>query len=72
MFVAPFVIGQAQTTVSNETANNTAACSDASGHCQAAFTGMSDSASGTYNVAPGHVSLQDMHEMEYSGATTEL
>lgn len=63
---------QAQTTLTGETSNNTSACSSASGHCQGAFTGMSDSTSGTYNAVPGPVSHADMNALEYSSATTAL
>ncbi len=60
------------TTLSAETANNTSACSSVNGYCQGVFTGMTDSASGTFNAAPGNTSLQDMHVLEYSGATTAI
>lgn len=60
----------AQTTLSAITANNTAACSSAGGNCQAAFTGMSDPASGTYNAPPANVSQLDLHRYEFSGAVT--
>ena len=33
---------------------------------------MSDSASGMYNAVPGNASWDDMQELEYSGATTEI
>src|SRR4051794_4973807 len=72
LFVAPAITVQAQTTLADKTSNNTSACSDGSSHCQAAYAGMSDSTSGTYNAVPGNISLQDMHEMEYSGANTAI
>jgi len=64
--------GLAQTTLTTETSNNTAACSAASGYCKGAFAGMSSSSSGVFNPAPGNTSHQDMHEMEYSNATTAI
>ena len=75
MFLAAICLSsltQAQTTLTGETSNNTSACSAASGYCQGAFTGMSDSTSGTYNAVPGPVSHADMHTLEYSSATTAL
>lgn len=51
-----FAFAQTQTTLTNETSNNTSACSSATGHCSAAFDGMSSSSSGTFNAAPGNVS----------------
>ncbi len=73
LVIACAVSGNSQTTtLQNETANNTSGCSGAGGYCQGAFNGMSDSSSGTFNAAPGNMSLADAHEMEYSGATTAL
>lgn len=72
LFVAPVITVQAQTTLSEKTANNTSACSDGWIYCQAGYVGMSDSTSGTYNAVPGKISLEDMHEMEYSGANTAI
>ncbi len=75
LFVAAiwlYSVAHAQTTLTGETSNNTSACSAASGYCQGAFTGMSDSTSGTYNAPPGNVSHADMHAIEYSSATTAL
>jgi IPT/TIG domain len=69
--ITSFALAQ-NTTLSTETSNNTSACSAASGHCQGAFTGMSDPTSGTYNAAPGPVSHGDMHALEYGSATTAL
>ncbi len=71
LFVSALSFGQT-TTLSVETSNNTAACSAVTGYCQGAFAGMSDSSSGMFNAAPGNVSQQDMHELEYSGATTAI
>jgi hypothetical protein len=66
------LVASAQTTLFNETYNNTSACSSPSGNCAGAFTGMSSSSSGVFNAAPGNVSRADLHEMEYSGASTAL
>ncbi|HYG98800.1 MAG TPA: hypothetical protein VD837_06680 [Terriglobales bacterium] len=62
------------TTLSKETSNNTAACSAGANpsHCQAAFTPMTSSASGTFNPAPGNVSNEDVHQLLYPGATTKI
>ena len=43
-----------QTTLDQQTANNTAACGN-QGYCSASFTAMSDS-NGVFNAAPGNVS----------------
>jgi IPT/TIG domain len=72
LFLGTAMMLQSQTTLSEQTANNTAGCSDGSSHCQAGYVGMSDSSSGTYNAVPGKISLEDLHEMEYSGATTAI
>jgi hypothetical protein len=72
LLIAPVTTLQAQTTLSEKTANNTSACSGGSSHCQASYVGMSDATSGTYNSVPGNVSREDMHEMEYSGANTAI
>lgn len=62
------------TTLNKETSNNTAACSAAGSpsYCQGGFTGMTDSATGTFNPAPGNVSNEDIHELLYQGATTRI
>ncbi len=59
-----------QTTLDQQTANNTAACGN-QGYCSASFTAMSDS-NGVFNAAPGNVSLEDVHELLYSGNSTRV
>ena len=61
-----------QVTLTGQTANNTSACSAASGYCAGNFVGLSDAASGTFDLPPGNVSHLDMHANEYSSATTAL
>ncbi len=70
----PLLTAQNNTTLAAQTANNTAACQSAGSpsYCQAGFTGMTDSATGTFNPAPGNVSLVDVHDLLYSGATTKM
>jgi hypothetical protein len=65
----------AQTTsLSSLTSNNTAACSTSAppAYCSAAFKGMSDSTSGTYNAAPGNVSNVDIRTLLSPGNTTQV
>ncbi len=70
----PLLTAQNNTTLTAQTANNTAACQSAGSpsYCQAGFTGMTDSATGTFNPAPGNVSLVNVHSLLYSGATTKM
>ncbi len=62
------------TTYSNLTSNNTAACAAAGSpsYCQAGFNGMSDSTSGTYNAAPGNVSVATLQSLLYAGNSTMM
>ncbi len=62
----------AQTTLTNETSNNTSACAAAGSpsYCQAGFYGMSDSTSGMYDPPPGNVSDVDTHTLLYPGNST--
>ncbi len=74
--IATFSLGgfAQSTTLLQETGNNTAACSAAGtpSYCQAGFSAMSDSGSGTFNPAPGNVSTLDVHSLLYSGNTTRI
>ena len=62
------------TTLAAQTANNTAACQAAGtpSYCQAGFAGMTDSATGTFDPAPANVSVVDVHNLLYAGATTKM
>ncbi|MCU1310091.1 MAG: hypothetical protein JWO20_1216 [Candidatus Angelobacter sp.] len=66
--------GQTQTTLDSLKGNNTSACGAANSpsYCQAPMVGMSDSTSGTYNLAPGNVSKLDIHSMLYPNNTTKV
>ncbi len=67
-------IAQQSTTLGQETSNNTSACSGngTPSYCSGGFTGMSDSASGVFNAAPGNVSTEDIHQLFYSGNNTRV
>ncbi len=62
------------TTLSAQTSNNTAACAAAGSpsYCQAAWSGMSDSSSGTYDPAPGNVAGGSIRSLLYAGNTSKL
>ena len=62
VLTAATLTAQTTTTLSSETSNNTAACSAAGSpsYCQAGFTAMTDSASGTFNPAPANVSTEEI------------
>ncbi|HEY2295383.1 MAG TPA: hypothetical protein VGM86_32170 [Thermoanaerobaculia bacterium] len=63
------------TTHTAETANNTSACSGVGlpgAYCKGAFTGVSSSASGTYDPAPANVSDVPLRQLLYSGGTTKV
>ena len=63
------------TTHTAETANNTSACSGIGlpgAYCQGAFTGVSSSASGTYDPAPANVSDVALRQLLYPGSTTKV
>jgi hypothetical protein len=62
------------TTLSAQTGNNTAACAAANSpsYCKAGWTGLSDSASGTYDPVPGNVSGASINSLLYPGNTTKL
>jgi len=67
-------IGQTTTTLDAQMGNNTAACGAASSpsYCKAPMVGMSDSTSGTYDLAPGNVSKVDIHSILYPNSTTKI
>ena len=62
------------TTLSSQTANNTAACAAAASpsYCQAKWVGVSDSTSGTYDPLPGNVSTVDIHSLIPGGSATKV
>ena len=70
VFVA---VAFSQTTLDQQTANNTAACgaNGTPGYCSASFTAMSDS-NGVFNAAPGNISQEDVHELLSSGNGTKM
>lgn len=65
---------QTTTTLSQQTSNNTAACAAAGSpaYCQAGFSGLSDSTSGTYDPAPQNVSNADIHTLLYAGNSSKV
>lgn len=71
LFLLPLSL-YAQTSLSTQTTTNTSACAATSSHCQAAFAGMSDAASGVYNAPSQHIGLGDLRAMQYIGATTDI
>jgi hypothetical protein len=74
-FLSLSVLVNAQTTTwSAISGNNTAACSLAGSpsYCQAGFSGMSSSSSGTYNPQPANVSDVDVHTLLDGGAFTKI
>ncbi|HLK35015.1 MAG TPA: hypothetical protein VKT29_18095, partial [Terriglobales bacterium] len=64
----------AATTVKAQTANNTAACAAAGSpaYCQAAWVGLSDSTSGTYDPVPANVSTVNIHTLIPGGSATKV
>jgi hypothetical protein len=66
----------AQTTnLTQETTNNTSACSGVAlpgRYCEGEFTGMSSSKSGTYEPRPGNVSNVPLDRLLYPGNTTKM
>src|SRR3954470_6382763 len=76
LLLSPAAPTLAQTTTHTaETANNTSACSGVGlpgAYCQGAFTGVSSSASGTYDPAPANVSDVSLRQLLYSGSPTKV
>jgi hypothetical protein len=62
------------TSLSTQTANNTAACAAAGSpsYCQAGWAGLSDSTSGVYDPVPGNVSPVDIHTLIPGGTATKV
>lgn len=62
------------TSLSSQTANNTAACAAAGSpsYCHAKWVGLSDSTSGTYDPAPGRISTVDIHSLIPGGSATKV
>lgn len=61
------------TTLSAQTANNTAACAAGSpSYCQAGWVGLRDTTSGLYDALPGNVSLVNIHTLIPGGTATKV
>ncbi|MGE5206194.1 MAG: hypothetical protein ACM3PW_11290 [Chlamydiota bacterium] len=62
------------TSLSAQTANNTAACAAAGSpsYCQAKWVGLNDAASGMYDPPPGNVSTVDIHTLIPGGGATKV
>ncbi|HKW66686.1 MAG TPA: hypothetical protein VJP04_05315, partial [Terriglobales bacterium] len=72
LLLCPFAYSA--TTLSSQTANNTAACAAAASpsYCQGKWVGVSDATSGTYDPLPANVSTVDIHSLIPGGSGTKV
>ena len=73
-FVLLCPLAYSATSLSAQTANNTAACAatGSPSYCQAKWVGLSDSTSGTYDALPGNVSTVDIQSLIPGGSATKV